>query len=156
MAKKRKTSRRRTTRRRRGVGATNPGNILMQLGGVVAGVAAAGYLNKLALSSQSENVQAAVPIAVGIALPMFMKNEFAKNLGAGMVAYGGGKFLQKAGLGEADDSMDEAITISGDDLSVIAGDDDFAMAGDDLSVIAGDDDFAMAGDEISVLAGIES
>jgi len=153
MAKKRKTTRRRSTRRR-GVGATNPGNILMQLGGVVAGVAAAGYLNKLALSSQSENVQAAVPIAVGIALPMFMKNEFAKNLGAGMVAYGGGKFLQKAGLGETDEM--ETITISGDDLSVIAGDDDFAMAGDDLSVIAGDDDFAMAGDEISVLAGIEA
>jgi len=153
MAKKRKTSRRRTTRRRRGVGATNPGNIFMQLGGVIAGVAAAGYLNKLALSSQSENVQAIVPIAAGVALPMFVKNDFVRNLGAGMVAYGGGKFLQKAGLGEVEDLTSD-VMISGDDLSVIAGDDDFAMAGDDLSVIAGDDDFAMAGDEISVLAGM--
>jgi len=143
--KTKKTSRRRRSSGRRGVGAINPGNLLTQIGGVLAGVAAAGYINKLALANQSETVKAAAPIALGIAVPAFLlKSDFGKALGAGMVAYGGTKLLQKAGLAGTDDEM--AITISGDDLSVVAGADDFAMAGD----------YAMAGDEqISVLAGTE-
>ena len=67
-----------------------------------------------------------------------------------MVAYGAGKFLAKAGLAGDDDVT---LSISGDDLSVVAGlDDDDAMAGD--FAMAGD--YAMAGDEnISVLAGTD-
>jgi hypothetical protein len=86
---------------------------------------------------------------------MVMKSELGKNLGLGMIAYGGSKVLSSfglAGLGETD-----TFQISGDDLSVVAGDDDmFAVAGDDDTfAMAGDDDtFAMAGD-ISVLAGID-
>lgn len=150
MARKRtkKTTRRRSSRR--GMGAINPGNMLTQIGGVLAGVAAAGYINKLALSNQSDTIKAVAPIALGIAVPsLILKSEFGRALGAGMVAYGGGKFLQKAGLaglGAAEDEM--SVTISGDDLSVVAGDQDFAMAGDD--------DYAMAGDEISVLAGTDT
>lgn len=121
----------------------------MQLGGVIAGVAAAGYLNKLVLKNQSENIQSLAPIAAGIAMPLILKSEFGKNLGAGMVAYGGAKFLQKAGLGAMDDAD---IMISGDDLSVISGGDEFAIAGDDEFAIAGDDEFAIAGDDISVLS----
>ena len=142
MARKRKKSTKTYSRRRRrgGLGSINPGNMVMQLGGVIAGVAAAGYLNKLALQNQKANVQALVPIAAGIAMPLILKSELGKNIGAGMVAYGGSKFLQQAGLG----AMDEAdIMISGDDLSVISGDDEFA--------IAGDDEFAIAGDDLSVL-----
>lgn len=142
--KTKKTSRRRSSRRR-GVGAMNPNNMLTQIGGVLAGVAAAGYINKLALSNQSDTIKAAAPIALGIAVPAFiLKSEFGRALGAGMVAYGGGKFLQKAGLAGTEDDM--SVTISGDDLSVVAGDEDFSMAGD----------YAMAGDEnISVLAGTD-
>jgi len=150
--KTKKTTRRRSSGRR-GMGAINPGNLLTQIGGVLAGVAAAGYVNKLALGNQSENVKAIVPIALGIATPAFLlKSDFGRALGAGMVAYGGSKFLQKAGLaglGAAEDEM--SVTISGDDLSVVAGDQDFAMAGDS--------DFAMAGDndaQISVLAGTDT
>jgi hypothetical protein len=81
------------------MGAINAGNLLTQVGGVLAGVAAAGYINKLALRNQSENVQALAPIALGIATPAFLlKSQFGQALGAGMVAYGGSKFLQKAGL----------------------------------------------------------
>jgi len=145
--KTKKTSRRRRSFGRRGVGAINPGNLLTQIGGVLAGVAAAGYVNKLALSNQSENVKAIVPIGLGIAVPAFLlKSDFGKALGAGMIAYGGNKFLQKAGLAGmgADDEM--SVTISGDDLSVVAGDDEYAMAGN----------YAMAGDDqISVLAGTD-
>lgn len=150
MARKRtkKSSRRRSSRR--GVGAIKASNMLTQIGGVLAGVAAAGYINKLALSNQSDTIKAAAPIALGIAVPAFiLKTEFGRALGAGMVAYGGGKFLQKAGLAGTEEDM--SVTISGDDLSVVAGTDDYAMAGDS--------DFAMAGDndaQISVLAGTDT
>lgn len=149
MAKRRttkKTTRRRTSRRR-SVGAINPAEMLTNIGGVLVGVAAAGYLNKLALKNQSETIQAVVPIAMGIVVPMVMKNELGKFAGAGLIAYGGAKFLQKAGLAGLGDVSMEAypVQIGANDISVIAGDDDFAMAGDD--------DFAMAGD-ISVLAGL--
>lgn len=148
MAKRRKTTKRRSSRR--SVGALKSGNMLVSIGGVLAGVVAAGYINKLALKSQSSTIQAIVPIAAGIALPMFVKSELGKFAGAGMIAYGGSKFLASAGLGATEDDM--SVTISGDDLSVIAGDDNFAMAGDD-------DNFAMAGEYgdsgISVLAGTD-
>jgi hypothetical protein len=147
MAKRRKTTKRRSSRR--SVGALKSGNMLVSIGGVLAGVVAAGYINKLALKSQSATIQAIVPIAAGIALPMFVKSELGKFAGAGMIAYGGSKFLASAGLGATDDDM--SVTISGDDLSVIAGDDNFAMAGDE--------EFAMAGEYgnsgISVLAGTD-
>jgi hypothetical protein len=147
MAKRRKTKT--TTRRRRvsGVGKLNTGNLVNQIGGVLIGVAAAGYLNKLALQGRSNMIQGAVPIIAGIALPMFLKSDLGKFAGAGMVAYGGGKFLANAGLAGigADDSFGIPVSISGEDqLSIMAGD-EFAMAGDE---------FAMAGDDFSSLAGI--
>jgi len=148
MAKRRKTTKRRSSRR--SVGALKSGNMLISIGGVLAGVVAAGYINKLALKNQSSTIQSIVPIAAGIALPMFVKSELGKFAGAGMIAYGGSKFLASAGLGAMEDDM-MSVTISGDDLSVIAGDDNFAMAGDE--------EFAMAGEYgdsgISVLAGTD-
>lgn len=148
---KRKTKKSYKSRRRsggRGLGAINAGNLLTQVGGVLAGVAAAGYLNKLALKNQSETVQSVAPIALGVAVPAFLlKSDFGKALGMGMVAYGGSKFLQRAGLGATDDY---SVTISGDDLSVVAGDGDYALAGASDYAMAGD------GDEISVLAGTQT
>jgi hypothetical protein len=146
MAKRRKKT---THRRRRvsGVGKINTANLVNTIGGVLVGVAAAGYLNKLALQGKSITVQALVPVAAGIALPMFLKSELGKFAGAGMVAYGGGKFLSSmglAGIGDAD-TMEFPVSISGDDnFSSLAGSSDpFAMAGD----------YAIAGDELSSLAG---
>jgi hypothetical protein len=150
MAKRRKTTK--PTRRRRvsGVGKINAGNLVNSIGGVLIGVAAAGYINKLALQGRSGMIQGAVPIIAGIALPMFLKSELGKMAGAGMIAYGGSKFLAGAGLagiGE-DGTFSVPVSISGDDqLSIMAGD-EFAMAGDE---------FAMAGDDgFSSLAGILS
>ena len=162
---RRKTTRKKTTRRRsskRGMGAINVQSTLMTIGGVLGGVAIAGYLNKTVLSTMNSKVQIGAPIGLGAVMPMLLKSDLGKNLGLGMIAYGGSKLLASfgvAGIGEDTDTFQ----ISGDDLSVVAGDDfamagdDFAMAGDDdFSVMAGDDDaFAMAGDEISVLAGID-
>jgi hypothetical protein len=157
---RRKTTRKKTTRRRsskRGMGAINVQSTLMTIGGVLGGVAIAGYLNKTVLSSMNSKVQIGAPIGLGAVMPMLLKSELGKNLGLGMIAFGGSKLLASfgvAGIGEDTDTFQ----ISGDDLSVVAGDDDaFAMAGDDdFSVMAGDEsEFAMAGDEISVLAGID-
>jgi hypothetical protein len=156
---RRKTTRRKTSTRRRskkGMGAINVQSTLMSIGGVLAGVAAAGYLNKSVLSNMNRNVQIGAPIGLGAVVPMLLKSELGKNIGLGMIAYGGSKLLTSFGLAGMGEDTD-TFQISGDDLSVVAGDDDmFAVAGDDDTfAMAGDDDtFAMAGD-ISVLAGID-
>ena len=135
-----------------GVGKFNAGSTGTTIAGLALGTIAASFLAKKFLSNQSDIIQGIVPIAAGVALPMFMKNELAKNAGYGMIAVGVTRFLTKfniAGVGELDGTFDVPVIMAGDDLSVIAGGDDFAMAGDD--------DFAMAGDDnLSVLAGIES
>lgn len=143
--KSKKTTRRRTSRRR-GIGAVNPANMVTSIGGVLAGVALAGYANKLLLSSQSATIQKVAPLALGILTPMVIKTELGKNIGNGMIAYGGAKILQGFGLA-GDDSVEE-FSIGADDIAVVAG--DYAMAGGE--------DFAMAGpgaDGISVLAGLD-
>jgi len=150
MSRRRKTTKRKTTRRSRrmsGMGKLSAGNILSSVGGVLAGTLVASIVTKKLLSNASEEIQAIVPVALGVATPMFLKTEFGKFAGAGMISVGAVKLLAKYKLaGVEDDSIDVPVRISGDDnLSVIAGDDDFSMAGD----------FAMAGDDLSVLAGIE-
>jgi hypothetical protein len=155
---RRKTTRKKTTRRRsskRGMGAINVQSTLMTIGGVLGGVAIAGYLNKTVLSNMNSKVQIGAPIGLGAVMPMLLKSELGKNLGLGMIAFGGSKLLSSFGVAGMEDT--DTFQISGDDLSVVAGDDDvFAMAGDDEFAMAGDEsEFAMAGDEISVLAGID-
>lgn len=147
---RRKKQKRSTTRRRRmsGVGKFDAGTAGTAIAGIAIGTIAASLLTKKLLASQSETVQGIVPIAAGIALPIFMKNEIAKNAGLGMVAVGVTRFLTKFNIAGVGEDAGYPVMVAGDDLSVIAGDDDFAMAGDD--------DFAMAGDEISVLAGLEN
>ena len=153
MARKRKTTRRKSSYKRRrvsGMGKLDAGSILSTVGGIAAGTLVAGLLTKKLLSTQNELVQAIVPVAAGIATPMFVKSNLGQMAGAGMVGYGVAKLLAKynlAGVGEID-TIDVPMSVGGDDLSVIAGDDDYAMAGDD--------DFAMAGDDISVLAGLSA
>ena len=144
MSRRRKTTKRKTHRRRRmsGMGKLSAGNILSSVGGVIAGTVVAGLVTKKLLASQSEMIQAIVPVALGVATPMFVKSEFGKFAGAGMISVGAVKLLAKYGLaGIGEDTMDIPVQIAGDDLSVIAGDDDYAMAGDDnLSVLAGIED----------------
>ena len=143
MSRRRKTTKRKTTRRSRrmsGMGKLSTAGILSSVGGVIAGTVVAGIVTKKLLSSQSEMIQAIVPVALGVATPMFVKSEFGKFAGAGMISVGAVKLLAKYGLaGIGEDTMDIPVQIAGDDLSVIAGD-DFAMAGDDLSVLAGIED----------------
>ena len=143
---KRKSSRKPATRRRRSVGGINPTAMVQMIGGVIAGVAASGILNKTVLSGNSPMIQALVPIAGGIAVMSFLKGDLGKYAGCGLIAAGGQKLLQKFNIGGLGaDEYNIPLSIAGDDIALLAGDDDFAMAGDD--------DFAMAGDDLSVLAG---
>lgn len=59
MAKRKSSSRKPATRRRRrGVGSINPSSLVQMIGGVIAGVAASGILNKTVLANKSPMVQA--------------------------------------------------------------------------------------------------
>lgn len=151
MAKKRKSTKKVTRRRtKRGLGAVNVGGMVMQIGGVLAGVALAGYVNKFfftpkdgqTASETQTTLGKYAPLALGVITPMVLKSDLGKNLGSGMIAYGGAKILQSAGLG-----ADNEISIGYDNLSAVAGDGLSALAGDDDFAMAGDDDFAMAGDD---------
>jgi hypothetical protein len=149
---KRKRSTKKTYSRRRSVGSVNTGQIINQSGFLLAGLAAAGILNKTVLANKSDNIKALIPIALGIGLPMFIKSDLGKFAGLGMIASGGNRLLQKfniAGLGD-DSSFEVPISVSGDGLSLIAGvnDDDLIMAGmgyndDDTDTMAGDDSLTM-------------
>jgi len=65
---------------------------------VIAGAAAAGYVTKMLPSTLNDKVKAAVPVAVGLILPRFVKSSIGQGLGAGMVAVGGLKLVQSFGV----------------------------------------------------------
>jgi hypothetical protein len=143
-----------------GTGKMNLTNIATTIGGALVGVAGAGYINKLlfaktADAKKKEMYTTILPIALGVATPMMFKGKkWAEYAGAGMIAYGGSKFLKKQGLiGEMDSSFEVSVGAS-----------EFAMAGDDnVSTIAGDDDYSLSGydyamsgdDNVSTIAGLD-
>jgi len=144
---KRKTKKHHTRRRshKSGMGAIDFTNIL----GVVAGAVAAGYLDKLVPDSVNPKITAGGKIALGVALPMFVKSGSMKNIlagaGAGMIAVGSVDLLKGFGVlsGAAEDDVLE-ISLNGD-MDVLAGDDmavinASVLAEDDMSVINGYDE----------------
>ena len=119
--------------------------------GVVAGAVVAGYVDKVIPETLDNKIVAGGKIALGIALPMFVKSGSMKNIlggvGSGMIAVGSIDLLKEFGVlsGADDDEMLE-ISLNGDQ-DVLAGDDDISiingevLAGDDdISVINGNDD----------------
>jgi hypothetical protein len=148
MAKRRKKTKKAGRRRSRKstMGAIDITNIL----GVVAGAVVAGYLDKVIPETINNKIVAGGKIALGIALPMFVKSGSMKNIlggaGAGMIAVGSVDLLKEFGVlsGTADDDMLE-ISLNGDQ-DVLAGDDDINVINGD--VLAGDDD-------ISVINGMD-
>lgn len=151
MAKRRKKTKKHHSKRRHhksGLGAIDMTNIL----GVVAGAVAAGYLDKLIPDSMNldPKIVSGAKIALGVALPMFVKSGSMKNIlagaGAGMIAVGSVDLLKDFGVlnGTAEDDVLE-ISLNGDldvlsveeDMSVINGS---VLAEDDMSVINGFDD----------------
>jgi hypothetical protein len=97
---KRKKARRTTTRRRRrvsGVGAPDITGLALIVGGAVA----ANVLSKkLAASTNTTFSKLApfAPVALGIVLPMLVKNQMLKTISVGLVAGGGVTALGPTGL----------------------------------------------------------
>lgn len=121
----------RRRRRRSGVGAIDMGGILTSVAGVAAGAAVAGLINKQFLSSQSATIQMIAPVALGIAVPMFLKGDLGKAAGAGMIAVGALAALRKAGIAGVGEDFE--ISMGGfDELPVIGeiNEQGKAMAGD--------------------------
>lgn len=93
------------TRRRRISGVSAKGGI-MSAAGIIAGAVVAQALGKLVIDKMTSTMSAstqtlidgAAPIAIGLVLPRFMKSDMGKNIGAGMVAVGGLKLVQSAGV----------------------------------------------------------
>ena len=143
MAKRRKKAvkRRSGKRSKSGMGAIDFTSIL----GVVAGAVAAGYLDKVIPETIDNKIVAGGKIALGVALPMFVKGGNMKNIlagvGSGMIAVGSIDLLKEFGAlsGAADDEMLE-ISLNGD-LDVLSGDDDLSVVQGDI--LAGDDDLSV-------------
>lgn len=142
MARKRKKSTRRRSRRRGSMlGAT--GSAVTNILSVVAG-AVAGRFIQSKLTTVNPKIVAGGQIVAGVLLPRFVKNEFVKGIGVGMIANGGVETLKAFGVlsGIGEDMSVEYIGGS-DDISTIAGDDGDDMGYDgssDISTIAGMDD----------------
>lgn len=153
--KRRKTKRKMSGVRRkrsRSMGAIDTTNIL----GVVGGALIAGYLNKIVPSTVDSRLLAGGKVALGVALPMFVKGGATKNIltgvGSGMIAVGSVDLLKSFGV------------ISGTfDLPVINGNILGAgsiLAGQDLPTINGEsspmmndmsgDEFGLGGDEFGL------
>jgi hypothetical protein len=64
----------------------------------VAGAAAAQLVGKFLPAATNDKIKAAVPVAVGLFLPKFVKGAAGQGLAAGMIAVGGLKLVQSFGV----------------------------------------------------------
>ena len=144
MAKRKKKSSYR--RKRSSVGATGTG--LGQIAGLLAGAVARKLISSKVLGNVNPKWTALGQVGVGLVLPRFVKNNFVKAMGAGMIVNGGMSALSSfgvlSGLGADDTSVefigaDDIDTIAGID-ETISGDDDMMSGSADISTIAGVDD----------------
>lgn len=137
MAKRKKKSSR---RRRSSMGATGTG--FGQIAGLLAGAVAGKFLSAKVLSNVDSKWTALGQVGVGIVLPRFVKNNFVKAMGAGMIVNGGMSALSSfgvlAGIGADDTSIEYIGEV--DNLETISGDDDMMSGSADIQTIAGVDD----------------
>lgn len=147
--KHKKTAHRR--RKRHSVGAVK--GTAMSAIGIVAGAVIGRMVAKKVLPNVDERIKNAGVVAIGaLLMPKVIKSDLGKALGNGMIAAGGvglvGSFMPAiAGPGDYIEfpvqvgEVDDNISVIAGDSDVMAGDNSqYAMAGDDLSLIAGDDE----------------
>lgn len=165
MAKSRKHRKvaRKHHRRSRGsmMGAIDTTNIL----GVALGAVAAKFVDKIIPETVDAKIVAGGKIALGVALPMFVKSGKAKDIlagvGSGMLAVGTVELLTSfgvlSGVGANDDDM-LVVSLEGvDDINVINGVDDIRVINgiDTETVLAGDNTETVLGDmDVSEIAGM--
>lgn len=151
MAKRRKTATKRHSPRRRrkhGLGAIDAGGIITGIAGVAVGAAVAGILVKQVLGSQGETIKMIAPVALGIAVPMFLKSDLGKSVGHGMIAVGVLSALHKANIVSGIEDALHGLTGGSSEIGAVevtlgdlpnVGGYDAAMAGEDVSLHGNDD-----------------
>jgi hypothetical protein len=77
-----------------GIGAV--GSTAMSVAYTIAGGVAAQLVSKLPIAN--EKIKAAIPVAVGLVLPRFVKGAAGQGLANGMIAVGGIKLVQSFGV----------------------------------------------------------
>ena len=101
------------THRRRRVGAVKGSfdimPILFGIGGAVAGKVLVNFLP----ASMNDKVKAAIPLAVGVAAPMFVKSQIVKEIGLGMGIVGGISLLQSFNVIHGIGSYTQPLMIAG-------------------------------------------
>lgn len=155
MAKRKKKGRKVPARiygsRKRGfLGAIDTTNIL----GVVAGTVGAKLVDKIIPDTVDAKLIAGGKVALGIALPMLVKDGKTKNMlsavGSGMIAVGTVELLSEFGVLNgvgANDSDMLVVALDGvDDIPVVNGTDDIPVVNGDESVLAGNES-VLAGDD---------
>ena len=139
--KKRLSGTKKRYSRRKISGVSKMGIDMQNIIGLVGGAIAAGYLNKLIPATVNDKITAAAKVGLGLALPMFIKNnKMIAGAGAGMIAIGSVDLLKSFGAlaGDFDIPVINGDILSGD---VLAGDQlDVINGDDDIPVINGDDD----------------
>jgi hypothetical protein len=140
-------------KRSRSMGAIDTTNIL----GVVGGALIAGYLNKIVPTTVDSKLLAGGKVALGIALPMFVKSGATKNIltgvGSGMIAVGSVDLLKSFGVlsGTFDlpvingNILGSGSVLSGYDLPVINGNEGPMMNGDEFGL--GGNEFGLGEDD---------
>lgn len=96
---RRKSYKRKSAPKRRrkmsGIGAV--GSTAMSVAYTIAGGVAAQLVTKF-VPLQNEKIKAAIPVALGLVLPRFVKGAAGQGLANGMVAVGGIKLIQSFGV----------------------------------------------------------
>ena len=95
---RRRKAARKSPRRRRMSGMGKVGGAASTVLYTVAGAAAAQLVGKFLPAATNEKIKAAVPVAVGLFLPKFVKGAAGQGLAAGMIAVGGLKLVQSFGV----------------------------------------------------------
>jgi hypothetical protein len=96
--RRRKAAKKRSPRRRRMSGIGKVGGAATSVLYTVAGAAAAQLVGKFLPAATNDKIKAAVPVAVGLFLPKFVKGAAGQGLAAGMIAVGGLKLVQSFGV----------------------------------------------------------
>jgi hypothetical protein len=95
---RRRKAAKKAPRRRRMSGKGKVGGTASTVLYTVAGAAAAQLVGKVLPATFNEKIKAAVPVAVGLFLPRFVKGATGQGLAAGMIAVGGLKLIQSFGV----------------------------------------------------------
>lgn len=95
---RRRKAAKKSSRRRRMSGIGKVGGAATSVLYTVAGAAAAQLVGRFLPAATNDKIKAAVPVAVGLFLPKFVKGAAGQGLAAGMIAVGGLKLVQSFGV----------------------------------------------------------